>query len=1099
MELEYIEHKLREIHALRKKILKEMNIEDMGDDSYLESSYISKKFKRNFESLDEMKIACIMDEFTFHSYDPQCKLLQVSPNNWLNELKEFKPDLFFLESAWRGMNSLWNTKVAHLSDELIEMLNYLRQHDIPIIFWNKEDPIHFNTFLATAKYADFVFTTDIDCIKSYKSMLKHDRVFLLPFAAQTKYHNPLELYDREDKFCFAGAYYKRYPERMRDLDTFVDSITQIKGLDIYDRNYYLDDPNYAFPKVYKQYIVGNLKPDEIDKAYKGYRFNINMNSVKQSQSMCARRVFELLASNTVTVSNYSRAVRNLLGDLVVCTDDGKRLKDEISMFDDEEYYRKYRLLGLRKVLTEHTYQERLTYIVNTVYTNPMSLWKPQVAIIAVANTEEQLLHVVKQFERQKYESKHLYIVTSISEPRIESSSISFISESSAEEVADIQNKYDYISFLSNQDYYGENYIIDLVLALKYSDDDIITKGTFFSKSDQGYEKKNVGNQYKVIQSAYVRMSMIKSDYLSVERLCSIAVSIEESLIESSALAIDEYNYCMNEIEDTCEVVDDLYLADKGISVSSIEEIVNNIKGSHAISNNMVISPDNIFKHLGKQRGVSYKINNGSLAVTSEVSEGHQYIYIDKLYTVDELKVDKTMDVYLDVDYQSRFSFDIVVVFYDGNKNKLSSIVKPCNRKISVDFDSAAKYVKFGFRISGAGRCTVKQLIVGEINTDSGCYLNKSNTLLIADNYPSYDDLYRYAFIHTRLIEYKKHNHIVDVFKLNDRYSKGYSEFSGIDVTCGHFEELRNNLFYASYDTILIHFLNEDIWNCIKESVKGKKIIVWVHGAEIQPWWRREYNYSSEDQLSKAKVQSDKRVAFWKEIFDLAMNDDQYSFHFVFVSDYFAREVFEDNRISFPEEKYSIIHNYIDNTRFNYIEKTNDLRKKILSIRPYANRNYANELTVKAIQLLSKEKFFKELEFRIIGKGELFHSTIKPIKKYKNVIIEERFLRQEEIADLHKQYGIFLVPTRMDSQGVSRDEAMSSGLVPITNRVAAIPEFVDEHCGMLAEKEDYVGLAESIKLLYHNPDLFRELSINASKRVRAQSGYEETILKEINLL
>ena len=53
--------------------------------------------------------------------------------------------------------------------------------------------------------------------------------------------------------------------------------------------------------------------------------------------------------------------------------------------------------------------------------------------------------------------------------------------------------------------------------------------------------------------------------------------------------------------------------------------------------------------------------------------------------------------------------------------------------------------------------------------------------------------------------------------------------------------------------------------------------------------------------------------------------------------------------------------------------------------------------------------------------------------------------------MHKKNGIFMVPTRLDSQGVSRDEAMSSGLVPITNNVAAIPEFVDDTCGMLAPK------------------------------------------------
>ena len=78
---------------------------------------------------------------------------------------------------------------------------------------------------------------------------------------------------------------------------------------------------------------------------------------------------------------------------------------------------------------------------------------------------------------------------------------------------------------------------------------------------------------------------------------------------------------------------------------------------------------------------------------------------------------------------------------------------------------------------------------------------------------------------------------------------------------------------------------------------------------------------------------------------------------------------------------------------------------------------------------------------IIGDGPLFDDLIKPLKHFTNVKYQKTFLQHHQIAKIHKNYGIFLIPTRMDSQGVSRDEAMASGLVPITNNVAAIPEFV----------------------------------------------------------
>ena len=69
---------------------------------------------------------------------------------------------------------------------------------------------------------------------------------------------------------------------------------------------------------------------------------------------------------------------------------------------------------------------------------------------------------------------------------------------------------------------------------------------------------------------------------------------------------------------------------------------------------------------------------------------------------------------------------------------------------------------------------------------------------------------------------------------------------------------------------------------------------------------------------------------------------------------------------------------------------------------------------------------------------------------------------------------------MDSQGVSRDEAMSSGLVPITTDITAIPEFVNHECGILTPPEDYKSISKGIIELYNNPEMFLQMSENAAK-------------------
>jgi glycosyltransferase involved in cell wall biosynthesis len=114
-------------------------------------------------------------------------------------------------------------------------------------------------------------------------------------------------------------------------------------------------------------------------------------------------------------------------------------------------------------------------------------------------------------------------------------------------------------------------------------------------------------------------------------------------------------------------------------------------------------------------------------------------------------------------------------------------------------------------------------------------------------------------------------------------------------------------------------------------------------------------------------------------------------------------------------------------------------------------------------------------------------------------LHKRFVAQAEIAQLHAQHGVLLSPTRMDAQGVSRDEAMSSGLVPITNAVAAVPEFVDEACGLVMPGEDPAQLAQAIRQLHDDPAQFLALSRAAAARVRRQSGFEQTIGRELALL
>lgn len=87
---------------------------------------------------------------------------------------------------------------------------------------------------------------------------------------------------------------------------------------------------------------------------------------------------------------------------------------------------------------------------------------------------------------------------------------------------------------------------------------------------------------------------------------------------------------------------------------------------------------------------------------------------------------------------------------------------------------------------------------------------------------------------------------------------------------------------------------------------------------------------------------------------------------------------------------------------------------------------------------------------------------------------------------------------MDTLGVSRDEAMSSRLLPVTNAVAEIPDFDEDSCDILAASEDAGAMAQGIARLFEGPDTFAPLSSNAAHRVRYQSCLSTLIQTELSL-
>lgn len=287
-----------------------------GSSNILGPSFVSSS---NSETpIDSVRVGLIADEFTAETISSSIQTVELSRAHWQSQLHDL--DAIIVESAWEGKGHEWFHGIAYHGDEefndFLCLVEQCRQMSIPILFWNKEDPVHFRSFARAASECDHVFTTDAAKIVDYLRLpdSKIKSVSSLPFYAEPSIHNPLPV-SREysNTVSFAGTYYgDRYPSRSAELENLLD-VAIPYGLTIYDRQRDRPLSPYQFPSKYSSNSVGSVPYRDMLEIYKSHPIHLNVNSVADSPSMFSRRVVEIAASGSVVASGTGRGVGETLG------------------------------------------------------------------------------------------------------------------------------------------------------------------------------------------------------------------------------------------------------------------------------------------------------------------------------------------------------------------------------------------------------------------------------------------------------------------------------------------------------------------------------------------------------------------------------------------------------------------------------------------------------------------------------------------------------------------------------------------------------------------------------------------------------------------
>ena len=464
-----------------------------------------------------LKIAAILDEFSAECFAPEADFLFLSSENWQSEIEEFKPDFFFAESAWQGNKGQWAYQFSKFKSKrgeaLDQLLAYCRQIELPTVFWNKEDPPNFDIFVDVATEFDYVFTTDENCVPKYIESGAHKGVHSLMFAAQPRLHNPVG--KREDdahSIAFAGSWYAKHPNRITTLPYLLKA-SLAYDLHIFNRQSSLDDERYAFPDLYYDNLYEALPYRELITAHRKYKVMLNSNSVSDSPTMFARRVFEILASATPIVSTPSIGVERVFGNIVPVIGEETQAEREIArLMDDDDYRHQMGHMGYREVMQNHCCSHRLRRVAESIGLPLEQSVDPKVCVVGCTNRPEFVGNLISNFERQTYPAKELILVVNgdnFDEAQIEQQvarvkNASWIHMPESYSLGECLNEAiarsdaDLISKMDDDDFYGKNYLSDMCLPFKYTNAGIVGKRAvyFWLESLQKLVLRNPGKDHR---------------------------------------------------------------------------------------------------------------------------------------------------------------------------------------------------------------------------------------------------------------------------------------------------------------------------------------------------------------------------------------------------------------------------------------------------------------------------------------------------------------------------------------------------------------------------------------------------------------------------
>jgi hypothetical protein len=446
--------------------------------------------------------------------------------------------------------------------------------------------------------------------------------------------------------------------------------------------------------------------------------------------MFARRTFELLGSGTIIISNYSKAYSLLFGDIVISSDNISIIQTRINtILSDDLLMAKLALVGVRKTMYENTYAHRLARITNIIFGTSEYPALPNVVVIFSVQSISEFDSIFNLLLNQSFEDwKAICLVNTeelllklSSSPHTSRFKVVLKSKFNRETFVKLSWSARWFSLLNISDYYGPNYLIDLVLATGYSNASAFGKNQFFEVVNGECTLQNSGTAYRAMTFMDIRSSLFSVDLLSELNFPLLFSNDLMPYIEvKDGMSLDYLSYCRNvfnqniiSIEKISRIVDDFNI-DKGIDINLLYSKADSLKIEKPFwLGKSGWTPNKLAQIFGDRftRDITGSLDQFGWHIVSELPDGDVCnLFSEHVVAIEDLGGKFGTPFYLESGVGLQMQF--LIRFEGVSGDFIDEAIFELNTQCQLITPVSASHIRFGFRITSSGSSRISRLVLG---------------------------------------------------------------------------------------------------------------------------------------------------------------------------------------------------------------------------------------------------------------------------------------------------------------------------------------------------------------------------------------------------